>query len=608
VSGRPGASRYVYGATVTAAAGLLLFGPVWTAVRFTQALGEFHWMQLAYDEPYYFWQLYWQIADGGPILNYRFFSKLLGGLLLSFGASFDLMVSVYAIVNPLLVFAGALFLASQWEKRSVGRVVWALLLVLSFDLLSGSSRIVDYDPPAVDVEAIVGNPAILKGDIISFFMFHRRPEPQSSWVVFFPYLAMLLGAFLHGRRRLYLAVCAATPFLSLIYINVAVVALLIFVPLSLLSLLVHRRPIALAFVVTVVVTALAFALVLRGDSSSAIVAQTVIRTHMPILRPSVVIGLAGLVWVLWRLRAHGPSPQSLAAAVLFAIPPITLNQQIVTGIAVMPQNWEYYINYICLVTGLGLMSGRFLSAAFEDRGGWRWIVPFGLLYFIGFTVVQGELRNEVNWSLDNARSVLFAKLLAEAKTKVDRIDAVILPHVYDESLFLTRVPHGTKVFGGYNWLILNPPPDWREGASLEDHARAARASIAIGLETLFRSGVTPEELQKNMQAEIASGDCWLGLWYFFSLNDCWPAFMNYTSPGTQRLGASVPALIAMYRRYLEHDAARDLARQQILLIRNQPLPDGVGPLIDNELVATASVDLRGTPIHAYAYIQRPRKP
>ena len=100
-----------------------------------------------------------------------------------------------------------------------------------------------------------------------------------------------------------------------------------------------------------------------------------------------------------------------------------------------------------LVTGLGLMAGRFLSW-FEDQGGWRCLVPLGLCGVIGFVVVQGELRNEVNWQIDNARSVLFAKVLAEANAKVAGIDAVILPHVFDESLFLTRVPRGTVVFGG----------------------------------------------------------------------------------------------------------------------------------------------------------------
>ena len=64
----------------------------------------------------------------------------------------------------------------------------------------------------------------------------------------------------------------------------------------------------------------------------------------------------------------------------------------------------------------------------------------------------------------------------------------------------------------------------------------------------------------------------------------------------------------MYRDYLKRDAARDLAKQQVLLIRDQPLPPDTSGLIDNQLVGTAKIDMRGSPIQAYAYIQRPKRP
>ena len=132
--------------------------------------------------------------------------------------------------------------------------------------------------------------------------------------------------------------------------------------------------------------------------------------------------------------------------------------------------------------------------------------------------------------------------------------------------------------------------------------------FAEGFETLFRAGVTPAQLQANMEAELKTGDCWLGLSYFFSLSDCWPAFLNYTSRATGRLPGAVPAIVAMYHRYLEQDANRDLARRQVLLIRNQPLPADTGGPIDNQLVGTAEIDMRGTPVRAYGYIERPRRP
>jgi hypothetical protein len=46
----------------------------------------------------------------------------------------------------------------------------------------------------------------------------------------------------------------------------------------------------------------------------------------------------------------------------------------------------------------------------------------------------------------------------------------------------------------------------------------------------------------------------------------------------------------------------------VLLIRNDPLPTEAGGLIDNQLVGTAEIDMRGTPVRAYGYIQRPKGP
>src|SRR6201999_542288 len=107
--------------------------------------------------------------------------------------------TVYAIVNPVLVFIGALLLASVWEKRSVARVVWALVLAFSYDLLSGSSKVLDYEPLIEGLARLVGTPALRDPDIGNFFNIQRRPEPQTSWIVFFPYLAALLGSFVRWR-------------------------------------------------------------------------------------------------------------------------------------------------------------------------------------------------------------------------------------------------------------------------------------------------------------------------------------------------------------------------------------------------------------------------
>jgi hypothetical protein len=601
----PAKTRFVDNRTARATAAIfailiVLFNPIWITLRFSEIFGRFLWMQAAYDEPFYFGQLVSQIQSGAIDINYRLFSKILAAILLPFGVSFDALLTIYGVLNPLACFGAALVLASIWERRSLGRVVWALILIFSFDVFSGSSTVVYESAPAMWLENLVGDQSLLRADTLSFFLINRRPEPQSSWIILFLYWALLLKAFLHDDKRTYRLTCLVTPFLAFIYINAAVVAILLFTVLSVASLAVHRRFVLVPFMLALSGTILTYALSYALGSTSAIVAQTVFSTHYPILRPSVAFSIIGLLLVLVRGFRRGPNTVCIAAAAFLAMPTIVLNQQIVTGVAIMPQNWELYVNYPCLVVGVGLLSGQMLSSL-ERRTDPLQFLSVGLLMLIGYFVIHGTLRNEAYWTLPNVRSVLFAESLKEAQTKVDRIEGVVLPHIFDESMFLTRIPPGTAVLGGFSMMIDRPAPVWRKDESFEDHALRAKASFNEGFETLFRSGVSPHRLETLLRDQLSAGDCWLGLSYFFALTDCWPRLLNYTTGSTHRMATAIPRIVAMYRHYIQNDSSLDVARRRMLLIRNEPASADM--LIRNRLVATTSVKVHGSPVEAFAYVQ-----
>ncbi len=178
--------------------------------------------------------------------------------------------------------------------------------------------------------------------------------------------------------------------------------------------------------------------------------------------------------------------------------------------------------------------------------------------------------------------------------------------MFDESLFLTQVPRGTVVLGGYNSMVLDLVPVWRNDQSFADHAVEASSHFATGFEVLFRSGVTPAQLQERMSGELATGDCWLGLSYFFWQGDCWPAMLNYTAAVTRRLPSAVPEIVSMYRDYLRDSAAGVVAKRKVLLIRNEPLSAFFDDKVQNELVATAETNVDGKPVRAYGYLQKPK--
>jgi hypothetical protein len=62
---------------------------------------------------------------------------------------------------------------------------------------------------------------------------------------------------------------------------------------------------------------------------------------------------------------------------------------------------------------------------------------------------------------------------------------VILPHLLDEPLFMTRVLRGTVVMGGYTAMIQQPVPLWRDDQSFEDHAKAPVRASPPDLKSCF---------------------------------------------------------------------------------------------------------------------------
>jgi len=101
----------------------------------------------------------------------------------------------------------------------------------------------------------------------------------------------------------------------------------------------------------------------RGTST--VVDRTVFATHLPMLRPSVGFSIGGMIWASLMLHRHGLSPARLTALVFFAIPTIVLNQQIATGVAIIPWAWEIYVNYPLIIVGAGPV-GVELASSLRD--------------------------------------------------------------------------------------------------------------------------------------------------------------------------------------------------------------------------------------------------
>jgi hypothetical protein len=579
----------------------ILFGSIWAPFQFSLVSGEFAWTQRAYDEPFYLWQ----IVTSDIALNPNFASALLVRAMAAVAFSFDGMAEAYGLLLPPAVFTAALVLASTWESAVTRRVVWALLLFLSFDLFSGSSFVVFDTLPAAALADAIGRPWLLSADPMHFFIAYRRPEPQTSWVFLLLYFSGLLRSFIAWRPRLYAVVCVATPFLVTLHINVALIGILAFALLSTVGFVVYRRPILIRLVGALAATAGAFVVLFAVTSRPEIAARTVTYTHIPLLRPSLLISiivLVALAVVARRSNSAPALPQHWAAAVFLSIPIITLEQQILTGRAVLAQGWEIYGNYICLVIGVALtVSARRSKPSLEPSRVVRrsFLVIWAVVMVV---LLRGHIRNEKIYRQANADSVAYARTYAQAVRKTGSIDGVVLPHLFDESLFVTRVPKSTRVLGGFNGLITDWPPVWKVDDNFRIHALNAAKHFDLGFEVLARQGMTVSELRASLNEEIRTGVAWPTLMYFFSLQDCWPRLSNHRAPTFARLTSAVDPLVSLYEEYLSHVPAVAVSRR-VMLITKQLLPEAETSQFSHQLVATVDTTVGRYKVRVYAYLQ-----
>ena len=591
-------------AAVIATLLIIISGSVYGAVQFSFATGGLNWFQQAWDEPFYLTN----ILDLPFRVNSRSASDFLGYFLLTLGIRNPLWITLaYDLVFPVAVFWMAYLVSKHFATHMIARLVWAIAMVFSFELLSFSSQLLFTAPPMVVLANAIGPNWLFAADSLPYFNLYRTPEPQVSWVVFFGYLYLLLRYCDHPNSRIYQTLCCLNPLLCVVYSNIAIVLLLLFATVSLGFILYFRRPIAVWFVASLGATALTFWFIFSTASSELRMAQTVFVTHLPMLRLSIVyslLGLAILAMRIWR-RHWVVTPRDLACGSLFFVPLITLNQQIVTGRAIFGQNWEHYVNYICIVAGAGLLMTSLLEK--KPQGFSRLARAAAVVCWLAFLVMiaWGHIENVRLFALANTASLAQARAYGAAIARTGPIDRVVTSHIFDNSLLLTRVPSSVRVLGSFNSLAWNGPPAMSDGEPIAAHLARSSANMAIGFEVLARRGTTSAALQTELNREISSGTCWPALVYFFAYLDCWRRLSNYRSTLTFNPDAFVEPIVAGYREYLSKIAATPPS-EPTLVLASQPRGADIGFPFQQTLVSQATVDFAGRPASAYFYLQTPR--
>jgi hypothetical protein len=588
---------------VVATALAILAGPLLQTLAFSRAAGELAWMQTAFDEPHYI-----RNAIEGPLaFDPRVFGRLPAKLLLAAGMTrFDLIAITYDLLLPMAALWAAWLLARQFSERTVERLAWSLALLLAFDLLSFNSQVLFSDPPTRRLESFLGMPWLFGNDPFPYFNLFRTPEPQTSWVVFLLYLGLVVRFATTLDVRSYRALCLATPLLSVLYVSVAVTAWLIFGALSVATIvLLHARIIGW-FLAALAATAAAIVLLFSGEVATETTAMALFHSRLPILRASVLLGIALLVCVLRSLRARGwqLDGRLLLAGTCALTPVVTLNQQLVTDRIIIPQQWELYGNYIVLVVAAGLLS-KSASRPDPSREQRRAILAAAAWGLLVLFLLAGHRHTYQTFLSTNLLSVAQAKAYTAAVDRWGPVSGVVLTHFWDDSLFRIRAESAAPVLGGHGWLTRNRLTAYEPGETWDVHYARNAARIDTGYETLARREITPEALANALKKEIAEGVCWPTFAYFVADQDCWTRFSNYLVDNSAHLAQTVEPIVAGYRRYLDA-TSRQHASSRVLVITREPLdPSRSTGAWHYEPAAEAHVSAGSSRESAYAYLQTP---
>ena len=362
------------------------------------------------------------------------------------------------------------------------------------------------------------------------------------------------------------------------------------------------------FAGTLAATGAAVVLLFSGEVATETTAMAVFRSHRPILRASVLLGIALFVCVLRSLRARGwrLNGRLLLAGICALTPIVTLNQQLLTGRIIIAQQWELYGNYMVLVVAAGLLIGspsrpddlRRRSRAILAAAAWGLLVVF---------LLAGHRSTYQAFLSPNLLSVAQAKAYADAVGRWGPVSGVVLTHFWDDSLFRIRAKDAAPVLGGYWWMMRNRLSTYEPLDTWDVHHARNEARIDTGYETLARREIAPEALASALRQEIAEGVCWPTLAYFFADHDCWTRFSNYLVDNSAHLAEAVEPIVDGYRRYL--DAARSLrASSRVLVITRVPLeldPSRSTDAWRYQPAAEIHVTTGSSRESAYAYIQTP---
>ena len=528
-------------------AGAMLAAGLYPHLLFSREVAELSYFKAAYDEDTYFlWSL-----SGRDSIFYRWISDhFMAGLAAIDGLGQGRALVLLDALLPPLATLGAYGLAGVLTRRVSARVLIALALVFAPDLLSlGVSSVwqgrwtLDFLRHSFPLAEV-----LIPDYATSYLAVFRTPEPQWAWALLFLHWAVLLRALSRIQagepvgRGIGLGLVASATALAFSYVFVSIPSFMLLCGIALVAVLRRAPPAALALLGASLLLPLLIVLGYQSlHPSPQTGASLVFASRLPALAPSTAWALLlSVAWAMWFNRVRRFDLVGVYAALAGALPLLLLNQQLITGWMVSTRDWERYISYQLLVFSGAVWLSRVL-ADWSIRYVSTAVCWLAIAWLIKMTV-PALPATYAQWRDLNHESLAVSRLLPQLPEPARHLP-IVLHKVSLAPLLETRTGHAGPYPGAYGPLFTSPVPDLG-GRELQAHLQSLEQKYAL-YEYLFRTGVTPEQLERSLQAEARARSGY-HLAFFFSFVDHWYPASDNRRVRDSDVRSAIPLIVSEY--------------------------------------------------------------
>lgn len=430
--------------------------------------------------------------------------------------------------------------------------------------------------------AMQGIAAATKGIIpslnISFFPLFRTPEPQTSLVIQLAIFLVLLragGRFGMGSLMLLAALCLLLPFT---YVSIGISVLIFMLGYAALGLVVTKQMQYLKILLLGLLASAYYAATFMSQMQGDTAVSFIFRSHLPIITPSVIIGICGIFYIikanLSKIKGIFKPCDILDKHILafscFAIPLITLNQQLITGTMVQSRNWEFYTNYTFIAAGLLLLYPELVQLckrSFKPR------TMNALCILLLLALVGAQIKSFNRFVDRGLAQEAAAQLVAQLQTQDLPINTkILLESPPLEGAIFNKLGKNTPnyILPGYVSLIKNQSQI--AALSKDGYTTQGMPNKDVGFTLFAQKGFTAEKLQDNIVTQIDKGLCDPDLQYFYWTKDCSGVLTDFRALEIEKIKASIPALVEDYKSFLS-DSARQKSLGNVILITERKKDD-----------------------------------